>query len=297
MTPSRKRPTPSASGRQGTARVGASPITHREKRKWNWGFLRITFKVGALLGLLVGLVVGFQALNPRAYLDQFMNRPIAGVSVESEFKFVSQVDAQAIVAARLPKTFLELDMLGIKNALEANPWVDKVMISRNWPDKLLVHIEEQKPIARWGTSGFLNLRGEVIKIDNVAALSSLPVFVADERYAKEVMQQYLLVKNIMALSNLKPQVLALDNTMAWTVEFNNGLTIKLGREKAIEKLQNISKILRGELAREMKHMRSIDMRYENGFAVAWKDAVAPQVVVRQPVSNQVQTDTSELSAE
>lgn len=305
MQPQRKaapyKPTAPAS-----ARSGATPLPNRQPKTarpspWpglgRW-LLRLV-GLSLLAGLGYGGFYAWQQLNVKAKLDQFMDRPIAGVSVESEFKYISQADTQTTVASRLTKTFLDLDMQGIKTALEANPWVDSVMVMRRWPDRLVVHIEEQKPIARWGDKGFLNMRGEIIEVPPNPVLDSLPLFLADPQYAKEVMQHYLLVKNFASQANLTPQMLALDNTKSWRIQFTSGLIITLGREKPLEKLKNISKILRTELVSELKHIKSVDMRYENGFAVAWKDESPPPSVVPQAAKKEdpTPTDTSQFSAE
>ena len=217
-----------------------------------------------------------------------MNRPIAGVSVESEFKYIAQHQTQQLVEQHLSPTFLELDMLGLKSALEANPWIDKVIIARTWPDRLLVRIQEQKPIARWGTEGFINLRGEIVRVSDAARLTHLPVIDCEERYAAEVMQQYQVIKNIVMGNSLTPVRLTLDKTLAWTLEFSPALTIRLGREKTLEKLQNIAKILRTDLSREVARMSQIDMRYDNGFAVTWKDAPPAEPLATTP-ADPVQT--------
>ncbi len=301
MHPVRKplgvKPTAPTSGRS-----GATPLPNRQPRparQWNWRWLRRLSYRGLLVALGYGGIYAAERLEFKAWLDQFMDRPIAGVSVESEFKYISQADTQSVVASRLTKTFLELDMQGIKTALEANPWVDNVMVMRRWPDRLVVHIEEQKPIARWGQEGFLNRRGEIVQVPPTPALDGLPLFLADAQYAKEVMRQYLAVKNLVSPVNLVPQTLVLDNTKSWRIQFTSGLSITLGREKSLEKLKNISKILRTELAPELPHIKSIDMRYDNGFAVGWTDDVPPAAVARQPAKHEDnnQTDTSQFSAE
>ncbi|MEY4590575.1 MAG: Cell division protein FtsQ, partial [Pseudomonadota bacterium] len=217
--------------------------------------------------LCSGIIASIVMLDPKTRLEQLMNRPIAGVSVESEFKYIDQPQTQSLVTQHLSPTFLELDMQGLKKALEANPWIDKVIVARTWPDRLLVRIQEQKPIARWGSEGFINMRGEIIRVSNTAHLSQLPLFDCEERYALELMQHYPVIKNIVAANGLTPVRLTLDKTLSWTLEFTPALTIRLGREKTLEKLQNMAKILRTDLTREVTRMSQIDMRYENGFAV------------------------------
>jgi cell division protein FtsQ len=272
--------------RRPSGREGASPLPRRKSaRPWNFALLRKLLWGTLISALVVASVAGVVWLDPKSRLDQMMNRPITGVSVESEFKYISQEATQQLVAKHLAHTFLELDMPGLKAALENNPWIDKVIIARAWPDKLVVRIQEQRPIARWGNSGFVNMRGDIIRVEQTKALGHLPLFDAEDHHAADVMQQYLRIKSAVAANNLTPSVIVLDKTLSWTVEFTPALTIKLGREQALEKLQNIAKLLRTDLAREVSRMHQIDMRYDNGFAVTWKDSLPDQVATTPPDNN------------
>lgn len=279
----RRREVPARRARRTSRQAGASAVRSSQPAcEWNFRWLKplvLWLIYGSLFSAIVASIIW---LDPKTRLENLMNRPIAGVSVESEFKYIAQQQTQQLVEQHLSPTFLELDMLGLKNALEANPWIDKVIIARTWPDKLLVRIQEQKPIARWGTEGFINMRGEIVRVSDAARLTALPVIDCEERYAAEVMQQYQVIKNIVAGNGFTPVRLTLDKTLAWTLEFTPALTIRLGREKTLEKLQNIAKILRTELSREVTRMSQIDMRYDNGFAVTWKDAPLAEPLATSP---------------
>lgn len=278
--------------------AGASPLrTTKPARQWNLSWIKPLCLWLVYGSLCAGIVASVIWLDPKTRLEQVMNRPIAGVSVESEFKYINQQQTQELVTAHLSPTFLELDMAGLKAALETNPWIDKVIIARTWPDKLLVRIQEQKPIARWGREGFINLRGELVRVSDVSRLAHLPELDCEERYAAELMQKYQIVKNIVSANGLTPTRLSLDKTLALTIEFSPALTIRLGREKTLEKLQNIAKILRTDLSREVARMHQIDMRYDNGFAVSWNDNVASEPLVTNPPANPIKQEQISSSAE
>ena len=48
---------------------------------------------------------------------------------------------------------------------------DNAVVTRQWPDTLLIKIVEQQPIARWNSQDFLNLRGEIVKLHHQVALN------------------------------------------------------------------------------------------------------------------------------
>lgn len=298
MRDMRRREVTPTRARRPSRHAGASPLrSTKAPRQWNFGWLKPLLLWLIYGGLFSGIVASIIWLDPKTRLEQLMNRPIAGVSVESEFKYIAQQQTQDLVAKHLSPTFLELDMAGLKAALETNPWIDTVIIARTWPDRLVVRIQEQKPIARWGSEGFINMRGEIVRVGDAARLSQLPQIDCEERYAAEMMQKFQVIKSIVAANGFTPVRLSLDKTLAWTIEFNPALTVRLGREKTLEKLQNIAKILRTELSREVARMSQIDMRYDNGFAVTWKDAGALEPLATSPAAPAAKPEPIPSSAE
>ena len=50
----------------------------------------------------------------------------------------------------------------------------------------------------------------------------------------------------------------------------NEIEVVLGRENVLERLQRLTKIYPGALAKRSAEIKSIDLRYTNGMAVRWK---------------------------
>jgi cell division protein FtsQ len=244
---------------------------------------------GRLFGLLVKATMAIAACSalvatvawtdPMARLQEAANRPITGVTIEGEFKYLSQDKIQGLLSERVAGSFLQLDMVGLKVELEHNPWIDKVTISRQWPDRLVVRIQEQQPIARWGENAFVNMRGDIIEVESNSVLSHLPLLKGNDRYARDVMQKYVQIARLLAPTELTLQAVHLDETLSWTLQLRGGLTVRVGREQVYEKLQRLLDVYPRELAAKSERIASIDLRYGNGFAVAWKDAGLEQMVM------------------
>ena len=232
---------------------------------------RATIKIVALLGFLVFLGWMITKAEPLKWVQRYTNKPIANVSVEGEFKYLAETAIEAMVEQKLTDTFLELDIVSLKKHLETHPWVDRATVSRQWPDTLLIKITEQQPIARWNSAGFLNLRGEIVNLDNRIRLDHLPLLKASDRYASRVMQQYVRVTKLLGHYKFAPLVLELDNTLAWSLVIAPNITIKLGRDDALEKLQRLIPVMTSRLQESMTRINTVDMRYKQGFAVGWND--------------------------
>ncbi len=260
--------------------VGASPV-RRGKAVTNSGRRRLWARISTVIiggGLLVSLVVWAE---PMDYVKRLANRPIASIGIEGQFRYLSQQKVQALVAERVKGNFLQLDMTALKNAMELNPWIDRVSIARQWPDKLLVRVEEQQPIARWGDHAFVNMRGDIIEVADNHVLDHLPLLHGGNRHAREVMQKYVQMARLLSTAELSLDEVHLDETRSWTLQLVNGTTLRVGREQVFERLQRFLDVYPKELAAKMNKIDAIDLRYDNGFAVAWKQTGLEQVAMAE----------------
>ena len=95
--------------------------------------------------------------------------------------------AKQSIARELRGNFFTLDLAQARAAFEKLPWVRKVNVRRQWPDRLEVAIEEHLPLARWGRRALVNAHGEVFE---AAINSTLPVFVGPDGAPPEVVSRY-----------------------------------------------------------------------------------------------------------
>ena len=108
--------------------------------------------LGVFVLACMGVVVIY-GVNQHMDFDVVIDRPVASVSVEGDFHFVSREKITELVTPLVNKKFLQLNLNQIKDSIEQEAYVDYAMLSRRWPDQLRVRIVEQTPIARWGDSG------------------------------------------------------------------------------------------------------------------------------------------------
>lgn len=219
------------------------------------------------IGCVFAVIVWF---NPKEKLEQFTHKPINEVQIEGSFQLFDKQEAERIIEDQVTGSFIDLDIEKLKNTLEQNPWVDSVSIAREWPDKLIVKIFEQKAIARWGAESYLNMRGDIVNVENVNKIDDLPFLNSNDRYAKEVMQQYLRIGKLLSEYDVLLKSVDLDDTHSWTLIVNKEIIIKLGRDRIWEKLQSLMEAKISVLNNDFSNIQQIDMRYNSGFAIAWK---------------------------
>lgn len=222
-------------------------------------------KISVLLLVSLAIWGGYKALGPLAELFQ---RPIKSVTVEGEFHFISQERATQLIAQEIDDEFLQIDLVKIKKVLLADPWVEKVSLTRRWPDTLVVKITEQKPIARWG-EGFLNQRGEIVRVEEMKGLTHLPLLQGEEIYVGEILQQYQDLSLLLRPRGLEILALKCDSKKSWRLTLKNDVEIAIGRDQVMEKMRRFVTVHEAQLSQFWQDVKSIDVRYSNGVAVRW----------------------------
>ncbi len=263
------------------SRKGASRKESALELRRRAGMIR-KLSVGLITGIMFfSVVFGVTSLNPQEKLKKIANRPISNVQIVGDFLYLDKREAQEIVSSSVQGGFLDLDINRLKSRLEASPWVDRVAVARQWPDRLTVTITEQQPIARWGSEGFLNKRGEIVRVPNVETLVSLPYLQGEEGDAETIMKQYLRIRKLFSMSEMAVASLYLDKAQSWTVQLESGVVLKLGREQPLEKLQGFLSATKTVLASKIDEVDAVDMRYHNGFSVSWKNKIDNQIALNQ----------------
>jgi cell division protein FtsQ len=247
---------------------GITPKANRTTGAMVGRWLQIQLWIKKLiLGLVVLLAIwgGYKALGPLAELFQ---RPIKSVTVEGEFHFITQERATQLITQEINDDFLQIDLSKIKAVLLDDPWVENVTLTRRWPDTLVVKIVEQKPIARWG-EGFLNQRGEIVRVKEMKGLKDLPWLQGDEIYAAEILQQYQDLSLLLRARGLEIIALKCDSKKSWRLTVKNNVEIAIGRDQVMEKMRRFVTVYEMQLQQVWQDVKSIDVRYLNGVAVSW----------------------------
>jgi len=229
-----------------------------------------TWLLMALALVAVALVLALSIYYGSQSVRQIMQRPIAQVMVKSEFLYVSHDDITALIKLNINHSFLHENLSKVRKKLIENPWIDDVSLSRQWPDRLIVVVSEQKPIARWKNIGFVNHRGRVIKVDVQEKLAGLPELAGAKEDSVEIMQQYHVLSQLLRPHGF--DVVSIDKGMRneWRLSLSNGWDITLGRGQIVEKMQRFLAVLDDQLLSYQDRIAAIDVRYEHGVSIRWR---------------------------
>jgi cell division protein FtsQ len=194
---------------------------------------------------------------------------------EMELKRVNELTVRAGVIGKIKGNFFTTNLEQVRSAFESVPWVRRATVRREWPDQLIVSVEEHEPLGTWGEEGrLLSVKGDVFTANLAEAEDDrpLPVFDGPDGSEKEVLARFSELRSWFAPIRLAPQELSLSSRYAWTVKLDNGMRVALGREQdhttLRSRVQRLVKVYPQLAARVQGGIDTVDMRYPNGLALA-----------------------------
>ena len=235
--------------------------------------------LNATASTLVAAVVIALIASGVWWLSQLPMFTLRTVTVESmygmELKHVSKPTLRAGMVGRIKGNFFTTNLEQVRTAFETVPWVRRATVRREWPDQLIVEVEEHEPLGTWGEDGhLLSVKGDVFTANMAEADEDrkLPELDGPEGSEKEVLARFAELRSWFAPLKLSPGKLSLSSRYAWTVKFDNGMSVALGREQdrttlknRVDRLVNIYPQLAALLPGGID---SVDMRYQNGLALS-----------------------------
>jgi cell division protein FtsQ len=190
--------------------------------------------------------------------------PLREVRVTTALAHVTLDQLETIVSGELQGNFFTLDLERARAGFEKLPWVRKVNVRRQWPDRLEVALEEHVPLGRWGSAGLINTFGEPFA---AAYDGQLPLFVGPPGSAKEIAIQYGYFQRSLGAIGLSPAQVQVSARRAWQVRLANGVTLELGRDDIEARLDRFIAVYARTVGRLQRRISYVDLRYPNGFAV------------------------------
>ncbi|MDO8654721.1 MAG: cell division protein FtsQ/DivIB [Undibacterium sp.] len=187
------------------------------------------------------------------------------------------VNALTIRDAALPKikgNFFTTNLDTVRTAFETVPWVRKASVQREWPNQLIVTLEEHRPLGTWGEEGrLISVKGDVFTANLAEAEedADLIEFGGPDGSEKEVLARYINFKDWFAKISLVPDSVQYSSRYAWSLKLSNGMKVELGREQDESSLKNrvdqLLMVYPQLVASLQDSIESVDMRYPNGLAL------------------------------
>ena len=188
------------------------------------------------------------------------------------------VNAATVRSAALPRirgNFFTVDLNAARAVFETVPWVQHASVRREWPNQLVVSVEEYVVLGTWGEQ-----EGRLVSVDGIVFTANLdeaeeegklPVLDGPDGSAREVAQRLADLREWLTPLKVVPRSLTLSKRYAWTARLDNGIVLNLGRandrseiKTRIDRLISVYPQLAAALPGRIE---MIDMRYPNGLAL------------------------------
>jgi len=213
--------------------------------------------------------------------------PIKNVRALGDFSFVTEKMLHTALSKGVDKDnnsidifdnkgFFSIDVELIKKRVEEMPWIKQASVQRVWPDALVVDVVEHKAVAYWGKQGLVSESGQIFYPNKETYPNDLPIFIASTELIDNCLHYFNDASEMFASINLKVLKVTFSSRQALTLTLYNGVELNLGRQNKLYRLQRFVQVY-STLSERMSLIKSIDMRYTNGFSVKWKQHQAKTV--------------------
>jgi cell division protein FtsQ len=246
-----------------------------EKAMWNKP--KLLNWIASLLFASVVVLTLYSMLYLVVHLPIF---PLREVKVQGDLNHVTREQVKLIVERHLKGNFFTLNLARTRDAFEKLPWARNVSIRRQWPDKIVVGIEEHQALARWGNIALVNTHGELF---HAASDASLPVFYGPGNGVLEVTREYGTYRDVLNKADIQIAQVNLSPRRAWEIKTNQGMLIALGRIDMASRLEMFVKGYNSTLKQLNVRIDYADLRYPNGFAVR-KPSKAMKIQNTKPIA-------------
>ena len=204
-----------------------------------------------------------------------LDRPIRSITIEGSFQRVSALQIEEAISGALSDGFLSVNLSEIQRLIVALPWIDQANVVRRWPSQLEISVIEQVPAACWGERGLLNTRGELFVTDARHIPAELPRLSGPPNRSAEIAKRYLAIREQLIPLGLDLRRVHMDARGAWEMTLQNGVDIRFGRREIVQRTKLFLDVIANIITSRAADIDYVDMRYNNGFTIGWKNGSRP----------------------
>ena len=215
--------------------------------------------LGCALTLVgVGLYQGMTALAAKQ---------VKTLTVRGDVRHIDAEVIQAHLTPRITDGFMAADLRDLRDELESLPWVYKVNTRRRWPAEIEVVLVEQRPLARWSNTGYLNHQGQFFAVTQGDQYAHLPLLNGPEGAEGTLTRRYQMLTSQLESEGLTVDELSIDALGQLSVRLVNGVQLALGANELLHRVSRFKQLWSDKLSTQT--VEKIDLRYEHGAAVTF----------------------------
>ncbi len=224
-------------------------------------------------------LLGIAAVIWLAHRPVFALQAIWVEGDQGRLEHLSAESVSEVITGRQVGNFFTANLQDVREMFEGVPWVRQASVRRQWPNALVVTVQEHQALGLWNETRLMNSYGEsfTANLGEAEDEQRLPVMGGPPGSEKLVAQRYAELVDWFRPSQLYPSRVWLTSRYAWEVTLSNGTTLELGRDPTTLSSTSQQHGLEDRVQRFIKALPVIqanigtvqhaDLRYSNGFAV------------------------------
>ena len=241
--------------------------------------------MNAVSALLVAALVATAAWGLLRWMVRLPAFNFRAIQVEGDVSRNSVASLRANALPRLHGSFLSMNLKDGRAAFEAVPWVRHAQLTRVWPMRLKVNLEEHRAAAYWEarTDGadsateasaeraLVNSFGEVFQA-NLGDVEDeeLPVLAGPADTAGSMLKMWRALSPAAEKLGESIERLDLSGRGSWRATLGSGAVIELGRGSetdVVERFGRFAQSITQVTATYRSPLLSADLRHADGYAV------------------------------
>lgn len=196
--------------------------------------------------------------------------PVTTVQVVGELHHLEKNEVYQAVMPELHNGFFGVSVSRLQTKMVDMPWIASASVRRVWPEKLIIILNEEHPIAAWNSDALLNQAGELFYPNPATFPSGLPKLIGPEGKEKQVLEQFFKMNKTLSPLALTIAKVELAPRGAWHLSLSNGIDVILGTDEIADRLQRFVLSYSKLSIESQTKVSYVDLRYTNSMAVGWK---------------------------
>lgn len=241
---------------------------HSQTNQVHWGFW-----VGVCFFALVILSIATLCWHLVEKMSADESVPVTSVVIGGEMPYTQTRDIEVAIENVNLGNFFQVDVDEVRQRVADLPWVYSVSVRKKWPNELKIYVVDQTPVAVWNGDFLINKQGVAFQADISRVTHYLPAFFGPEGAEETALENYVNLSKLLEYDEIRIDEVMLSERYSWQLTLDDGVTLNLGRENRVQRIQRFL-----DAYLEIKsHEKSgqtidyIDLRYDTGLAVGWKE--------------------------
>ena len=206
--------------------------------------------------------------------------PVTSVVISGEMVYTHKTDIEQAIDSINLSNFFNVDVNQVQNEVANLPWVYSVSVRKKWPNELKIYVVDQTPVAYWNGDFLINQQGVAFQADITRIHHPLPAFYGPEGTEIVALNNYINLSELLDYRTLAIDELVLSERFSWQLTLNDGVTLNLGREERVQRIQRFMDVypLIKKNKKADQQVDYVDLRYDTGLAVGWKPSTEKERV-------------------